>query len=357
MKKIVLNNNAVAINFDNVCKNYNSNVVVDNFNVKVRQGEFLSLLGTSGAGKTTLLRLLAGLELPSSGEIYINGKNMNNVSTRERHLGMVFQQYALFPHMTVWNNVAYGLKSRKISKEVIKEKVSYYLKLTGLENLKERRPSQLSGGQQQRVGLARALVTEPLVMLFDEPLSNLDIQLKKKIVGEIKTLHEKLKFTAIYVTHDQNEAMFLSDKIAILRQGKLEQYGKPEEVAKFPSTEFVADFLGYTNKLSAKCFSDKLVIDDLIIKKDKLSKVILNGNHDVVLRFKEDTIEKDDGGDYEVEIKKSYYFGIITKIVCNFIGSKQLFIMNISDFAFALPKVGDVLKVKINFNKVVFFKK
>ncbi|MBN2981240.1 MULTISPECIES: ABC transporter ATP-binding protein [Cohnella] len=238
-----------AISLKNITKRYKDVTVVENINLELAKGQFLSLLGPSGSGKTTLLRMIAGLAQPDGGQIVLNGRDIISTPANKRNFGMVFQQYALFPHMTVWDNVAYGLKARKESKSVIKERVEKYLAMVGLSHLAGRKPKQLSGGQQQRVSLARALAVEPVLMLFDEPLSNLDARLKEQMLKEIRSLHRSLGFTAIFVTHDQNEALYLSDKIAVLNKGKIEQFAAPEEIITSPVTPFVADFFGYTNRL------------------------------------------------------------------------------------------------------------
>lgn len=238
-----------AFQIKNLTKIYENKVVVNNINFELAQGEFLSLLGPSGSGKTTLLRMISGLISPDEGEIFYLGESLNNVPPNKRNFGMVFQQYALFPHMTVWENVAYGVKAKKLDKKVIQERVEKYLTLVDLQHLAKRKPKELSGGQQQRVSIARALAVEPRLLLFDEPLSNLDVRLKDQMLTELRNLHKRLKFTAVYVTHDQNEALYLSDKIAVLNDGRLEQIDTPNQILINPKTPFVADFFGYTNKI------------------------------------------------------------------------------------------------------------
>jgi iron(III) transport system ATP-binding protein len=220
---------------------------VDKVDLTIHQGEFLTLLGPSGCGKTTTLRLIAGFEMPSNGRILLDGKDITNQPPNKRDMAMVFQSYALFPHMTVFANIAYGLHIRKLSNSEIKEKVKNTLDLMGLQNLGERRPNELSGGQQQRVALARSLVMEPRVLLFDEPLSNLDAKLRVQMRSEIHSLQRRLSITSVYVTHDQVEAMALSDRIVIMNQGKIEQIGTPDEIYRRPASRFVADFIGRAN--------------------------------------------------------------------------------------------------------------
>ncbi|HHY46359.1 MAG TPA: ABC transporter ATP-binding protein [Firmicutes bacterium] len=217
---------------------------VDNISLQLAEGELLTLLGPSGCGKTTTLRMVGGFDIPTSGEILLEGKVINNVPPNKRDTSMVFQSYALFPHMNVFENVAYGLVMRKMPAEVIVSRVKHFLSLVGLEGMEKRPPGALSGGQQQRVALARALVVEPKVLLLDEPLSNLDAKLRIQMRVEIRKLQQRLGITTIYVTHDQEEAMSLSDRIAVMNRGRIEQVGTPGEIYGRPKTRFVADFMG-----------------------------------------------------------------------------------------------------------------
>ena len=215
----------------------------------------MTLLGPSGCGKTTTLRMIAGFESPDEGEIYLGGEAINHLTPNKRDTAMVFQSYALLPHYNVFDNVAYGLKIRKISKEEIRERVMNILKLVEMDGMESRMTNQLSGGQQQRVALARALVLEPGVLLFDEPLSNLDAKLRVSMRTEIRKIQQKVGITAIYVTHDQSEAMSISDKIIIMSKGKVEQIGTPREIYYHPNSRFVADFIGEANFLDARVLS------------------------------------------------------------------------------------------------------
>ncbi len=218
----------------------------------IEPGSFVTLLGPSGCGKTTTLRMIAGFESPDEGEIYLGGEPINELTPNKRDTAMVFQSYALLPHYNIFDNVAYGLKLRKLPKDVIKQKVTDILKLVELEGMEARMTNQLSGGQQQRVALARALVLEPGVLLFDEPLSNLDAKLRVTMRTEIRKIQQKVGITAIYVTHDQSEAMSLSDQIIVMSNGKVEQMGSPREIYYHPKSCFVADFIGEANFLDAK---------------------------------------------------------------------------------------------------------
>lgn len=227
-------------------------IAVDQVTLAIQRGEFVTLLGPSGCGKTTTLRLIAGFEIPTKGKIFLDGADITHQPPNKRDMALVFQSYALFPHMSVFDNIAYGLKVRHLSRSSIKENVTQVLKLVGLEGLDDRRPNQLSGGQQQRVALARCLVMEPSVLLFDEPLSNLDAKLRVQMRSEIHSLQRRLNVTSVYVTHDQIEAMALSDRIVVMNAGQIEQIGTPEDIYRRPSSRFVADFIGRANFLPTR---------------------------------------------------------------------------------------------------------
>lgn len=255
---------SVAISIENVIKRFGKDTIINGLSLDVRPGEFFTLLGPSGCGKTTLLRMIIGFNSIEGGEIKIDGKVINNIPTNKRNMGMVFQNYAIFPHMSVRDNVAFGLKNRKVPQDQIESQVDEILKVVKIDHLKKRMPSKLSGGQQQRVALARALVIEPSVLLFDEPLSNLDAKLRVTMRTEIRKIQQKVGITAIYVTHDQSEAMSISDKIIIMSKGKVEQIGPPREIYYHPNSRFVADFIGEANFLEARVRSasgEKAVID------------------------------------------------------------------------------------------------
>jgi iron(III) transport system ATP-binding protein len=238
------------IKIEKLLKKFGTMVAVNHVDLEVEKGEMLTLLGPSGCGKTTTLRCIAGLEKPDGGDILIDGNPMFSkgfVPPSQREIGMVFQNYAVWPHLRVFQNIAYGLKLQKLPKQVIKERVTEALESVGLSGLGKRYPGQLSGGQQQRVALARALVRNPKVLLLDEPLSNLDAKLREKMRFEIKSLVRRMNMTAVYVTHDQAEAMVISDRIAVMDVGNIVQIGVPEEIYKKPANRFVADFIGTTN--------------------------------------------------------------------------------------------------------------
>ncbi len=241
------------VQFKKVKKSYDqSNLVVKEFTLDIRKGEFITLLGPSGSGKTTCLMMLAGFEDVSSGEILVNGESITDVAPYDRNIGMVFQHYALFPHMTVSENLAYPLKVRKLPANEIKRRVADSLALVELDQFGKRYPGQLSGGQKQRVALARSLIFEPSIVLMDEPLGALDKNLREQMQFEIKRLHDEIGFTAIYVTHDQTEALTMSDRIAVFNEGVVQQCASPDVLYEEPANVFVADFIGENNQIPAK---------------------------------------------------------------------------------------------------------
>jgi spermidine/putrescine ABC transporter ATP-binding subunit len=245
------------VEIKNVNKKYADNHVVHDLNLEIYEGEFLTMLGPSGCGKTTILRMIGGFEEASGGEILIEGENVEEKEPFERNVNTVFQSYALFPHLNIFNNIAYGLKMKKVPKEEIKQRVQKMLELVQLNGYDKRFPSQLSGGQKQRVAIARALINNPRVLLLDEPLGALDLKLRKEMQLELKNLQKKLGITFVYVTHDQEEALTMSDRIAIMNQGYLDQLDTPEGIYDKPKTRFVADFIGESNLFEATIKSQK----------------------------------------------------------------------------------------------------
>lgn len=242
----------IELHLINVSKLFGETRAVDGVTLDVVEGELFFLLGPSGCGKTTCLRVIAGFYKPDEGELYFDDKLMNNIPPHKRNIGMVFQNYALWPHMTVYENVEYGLNIRKLAAQVKREKVQRVLEIVRMEKYADRNPNQLSGGQQQRIALARALVIEPDILLLDEPLSNLDAKLRLEMRQEIKRIHSEAGITAVYVTHDQKEALSLADRAAIMRDGKIIQIGTPREIYNYPVNSFVADFIGETNFIHGK---------------------------------------------------------------------------------------------------------
>lgn len=248
---------STAIEFKNIVKRYDNNTVIPKLSLKVRNGEFFTLLGPSGCGKTTLLRMVAGFNSIEEGEISFNSKIINDIPAHKRNIGMVFQNYAIFPHMTVAENVEYGLKLRKLSKEEVKKKLDNILKVVKIDEYKDRLPDRLSGGQQQRVALARAIVIHPDVLLMDEPLSNLDAKLRIEMRSAIREVQKGVGITTIYVTHDQEEALAVSDRIAVMNKGVIQQLGTPQEIYLRPTNVFVATFIGHSN-----IFDGKVSVED-----------------------------------------------------------------------------------------------
>jgi spermidine/putrescine transport system ATP-binding protein len=236
-----------AVKLTRVSKHFGLVTAVDDVSLSIRDGRFFSLLGPSGCGKTTTLRLIAGFELPTAGEVYIGGKLQGEIPPYRRPVNTVFQNYALFPHMTVYDNVGFGLQMRKVPKEEARQRVLEALEMVRLPGMENRKPDQLSGGQQQRVALARALVNRPKVLLLDEPLGALDLKLRKAMQLELKALQHRVGITFVYVTHDQEEALTMSDRIAVMNRGAVLQLGTPEEIYERPANRFVADFIGETN--------------------------------------------------------------------------------------------------------------
>ncbi len=312
----------IVVRFEHIVKVFSEGTrrevrAVDDFSLSVARGELVTLLGPSGCGKTTSLRILAGFESATSGNVYIEDKRVNDIPPQRRDTSMVFQSYGLFPHMTVYENVAYGLKVKHVPKGEIKRQVAEVLSLVGLEGLEPRSVGQLSGGQQQRVALCRAIVTKPKVLLFDEPLSNLDAKLRKGTREQIRRLQQELGITSIYVTHDQAEAMSISDAIAVMNAGRLQQLGTAEEIYSRPANKFVADFIGEANFLSAhvsaiengrvqiRLFNKKMTVE-------QDSSTFSPGEEvDVLVRPEAVDVLEADQGDVNATILFSHYTGSV----------------------------------------------
>ena len=322
---------------ENLSKRFSEVWAVRDVRLEIERGEIFGLLGASGSGKTTVLRMIAGLETPSAGKILFAEKDFTNLAPEKRDFGMVFQNYALFPHFNVFENVAFGLKARKFSKEKIREKVSESLNLVKLSGLEKRGVDELSGGQQQRVAIARAIAIEPQLLLFDEPLSNLDVTLREETRGELRELVKKLNLTAVYVTHDQDEAFALCDRIAILENGKLLQTGTPRQLYDAPESIAVARFLGRNNLIrAARLSSNKTAMPEFqtlagehrlfVDKTDKVKLGALNQIVTLAIRpenvvlpfgaaFPEDNL-------YKAKVVGVQYFGATTRILLDANGLK-----------------------------------
>ncbi|MBO6263258.1 MAG: ATP-binding cassette domain-containing protein [Clostridia bacterium] len=341
-----------------VDKVYDGTAAVENLNLYVRKGEFVTLLGPSGCGKSTTLRMIAGFEMPTKGTILLNGKEITDVPPYERPINTVFQRYALFPHLNVYDNIAYGLKLKrfkntyedkdgkkvtkveKLSKAEIDAKVSRVLKLVDLEEFEKRDVTTLSGGQQQRIAIARAIVNEPEILLLDEPLGALDLKMRKDMQLELKAMHDKLGITFIYVTHDQEEALTMSDTIVVMKDGKIQQIGTPIDIYNEPKNAFVADFIGESNIFSGWIVGDKKV---KFIGKvfDCVDDFPLNENVDVVVR-PEDVVLTDAGqGDVDGEIISSVFKGVHYEMTFR-VGKTEILIQDTVE-----RKVGEKCAVKI----------
>ncbi|GGA63275.1 ABC transporter ATP-binding protein [Pelagibacterium lentulum] len=281
-----------AIEFTDVEKRYGDVRAVDAISFSIRKGELVTFLGPSGCGKTTSLRLIAGLELPTAGTVRIAGENVSTRAASERNVGMVFQSYALFPHMNVIDNVAYGPTIRGGAKKAAIERGREILTLLGLDGLEKRLPSELSGGQQQRVAVARAIVQQPDVLLFDEPLSNVDAKLRRRVREEIRDLQRRFNLTAVYVTHDQEEALAVSDRIVVMSQGKIAQIGTPQELYDRPSSRFVADFIGDANLIEGAVSQNAFTVEGLSLP---LPQPAPDGPATISVRPERIALEKGDG--------------------------------------------------------------
>lgn len=313
------------IEIKNISKTYGDNTVLDNLNLNIRKNEFLTLLGPSGCGKTTTLKIIAGFETADNGQILFDGEDISNVPPYKRQLNTVFQKYALFPHMNIYENIAFGLKIKKLDKKEIDKKVKEMLKLVALEGFETRSVDSLSGGQQQRVAIARALVNEPKVLLLDEPLGALDLKLRKEMQIELKKIQQRLGITFIFVTHDQEEALTMSDTIVVMNKGKIQQMGSPEDIYNEPSNAFVADFIGESNIL------DGVMLEDYKVRFCNLEFACvdkgfnINENIDVVIRPEDIEVTTEDKGmfkglvntvtfkgvHYEIEVECNNYKWII----------------------------------------------
>lgn len=305
MRQQVIINDAV--------KAYGNFNAVDHVDLKIEEGELFTLLGPSGCGKTTLLRMIAGFNSIEGGVISFGKKVINDIPAHKRNIGMVFQNYAIFPHMTVFENVAYGLKARKLGKEEIERRVNEALEMVKIQDLKDRQPANMSGGQQQRVALARSIVIHPDILLMDEPLSNLDAKLRVEMRTTIKKVQRKLGITTIYVTHDQEEALAISDRIAIMKLGKIQQVGIPKDIYTRPTNEFVANFIGTSNVLEGRAVESNqgltsICVDEEITIDLKLKKKV-NGKVKVSIRPEEFIITEEKENAFEGRVDLKVFLG------------------------------------------------
>ena len=353
------NENDVILQLINVNKEFDGSVVVENFNLDVKKGEFVTFLGPSGCGKTTTLRMIAGLEMPTSGQILLNGKDIAQLPPHKRPLNTVFQRYALFPHLDVYDNIAFGLKLKKIpyekedkngekkqgfrkyTREEIDAKITKALKIVDLEGFEMRDVTTLSGGQQQRVAIARAIVNEPEILLLDEPLGALDLKMRKEMQLELKEMHKKLGITFIYVTHDQEEALTMSDRIVVIEDGNIQQIGTPMDIYNEPANAFVADFIGESN-IYVGTMIGKLKVHFLGANWDCIDDFPLNEKVDVVVRPEDIIMKKESEGTVKAKIVNKIFKGIHYQFTA-MVGNNEVLIQSTVDHP-----VGEVVSLSID---------
>jgi|TARA_B100000524_G_scaffold157979_1_gene80095 putative spermidine/putrescine transport system ATP-binding protein len=352
-----MSKNSEFVKFDKVDKSYDGKVlVVKDLNLDIAEGEFITMLGPSGSGKTTCLMMLAGFETPTNGEIYLDKNPISNIPPHKRGIGMVFQNYALFPHMTVYENLAFPLRVRKISKEDIDKKVDKALSMVSLSGFENRMPGQLSGGQQQRVAVARALVFDPAVVLMDEPLGALDKNLRESMQYEIKHIHESIGVTVVYVTHDQGEALTMSNRIAVFNDGKVQQLSSPDKLYEEPVNSFVAEFIGENNRFSGQVTD--VSKDKCKVKLDDGSEILANpitvksnGEKTIVsLRPERALINTKDKmeNNFKGKIEEIIYHGDHTRVRLNLLGNKD-FILKVPNSSANMDiKLGNQINVSWN---------
>ncbi len=337
------------LDLNKINKVFTKFVAVDNFNLQVEKGEFVSFLGPSGCGKTTTLRMIAGFETPTSGEILIDNSDITPVPPNKRHIGMVFQSYALFPNMTVSDNIGFGMKVTGKPKEEIRERVEEMLNLIHMSEFGARYPHQLSGGQQQRVALARALAIKPTVLLLDEPLSALDAKIRVQLRTEIRSIQQKMGITTIYVTHDQEEALSLSDRVVVMNSGHIEQIGTPFEIYNFPKTQFVASFVGTLNMMEARVIDAAKGKLSLEGQEFSAGKPVEAANGDMILvalRPEIISLQSEDGqlNHFTSVIENIAFLGSIVRIMIK-VGKYNIVFDNLNNPHMVLPKVGDTITV------------
>lgn len=350
-----MSTNAVSVELRHLIKRfpaYGKNeefTAVNNVNLTVAPGEMATLLGPSGCGKTTVLRMLSGFEIPTSGSIVLDGRDVTKLPPNKRNVGMMFQSYALFPHLSVYENVAYGLRLKRLPESEIKERVGDVLELMQISEYAKRMPNQISGGQQQRVALARAVVTEPSVLLFDEPLSNLDAKLREYMRDELRKIQQRVGITSVYVTHDQSEAMAISDKVVIMQHGEIEQVGTARGIYAEPVNQFVANFMGK---------SDFAAAQDVSISGDSADATVLGRRMRLsfsekcadakrfVCMVRPEFIRFDDNGEFEAQIRQSIYLGQIVQYELT-IGSESFTMIDYMHNLHGMFADGEVKRITI----------
>ena len=344
----------VAIHIENVIKKFGKDTIINGLSLDVNPGEFFTLLGPSGCGKTTLLRMIIGFYSVEGGEIRINDHVVNDIPTNKRNMGMVFQNYAIFPHMTVFDNVAFGLKNRKVPKDEIARQVDDILKVVKIDHLKDRKPAKLSGGQQQRVALARAIVIHPEVLLMDEPLSNLDVQLRIEMRNAIKRIQQQVGITTIYVTHDQEEALAISDRIAVMNGGVIQQIDTPKQIYQRPANVFVSTFIGLSNLfhtvIQERAGEKWVIFEDapsygIPVKKlcrqakDGMKTIASVRPEEFFIRVKRE--EKEEG--IPAVVQNSVFLGISTHYFLQLQNKKEVEVIQNSDEADIIPAGTEVM--------------
>lgn len=342
------------VTLKNIKKRYDKNIIIDGIDLEIKDKEFLVLVGASGCGKSTILRMIAGLEDISGGEIFIGDKKVNKIPPKDRDIAFVFQSYALYPHMTVKENIAFGLKMRKFSEDVIEQKVAEAAEVLNLTELLDRKPKQLSGGQRQRVALGRAIVREPKVFLMDEPLSNLDAKLRVQMRSEIKKLHEKLQTTFIYVTHDQTEALTMGDRIVVLDKGVIQQVDTPDNIYQNPANTFVAGFVGspQMNFIKGTVENGTLHIADISFQLTDEQKAAVGERTDIIMGIRPENMNTADGEiKLVVKVDMTEMLGS-EKIVYFYIGKVKCSVKLPPNFA-----VDEDLVLKINKKNFFLFDK
>ena len=340
-----------SIELKNIEKSFGTNKVINRFDIKINDGEFIVLVGPSGCGKSTLLRMISGLESVDVGEIYLDNKLINNLIPSKREIAMVFQSYALYPHMDVFENMAFGLKMEKIPKNEISQKVNNAAATLQIEDLLKRKPKQLSGGQRQRVAIGRAITRNPKVFLFDEPLSNLDAALRSEMRVEISKLHKKLKTNIIYVTHDQIEAMTLADRIVVLNKGIIEQFGTPNEIYNDPNNIFVAEFIGSPKMNIIKINKEKIFNSNTIeLFKNKITFENFKFKDDIYLGIRPEDISIKDDREIKLDVKVDLVENLgFEKIIYTKLSETQIIIKSSAEIS------NQLLKISFSKDKVLFF--
>ena len=335
----------------NLEKTFGDNKVINNFNININDGEFIVLVGPSGCGKSTLLRMISGLESINQGEIFLDEKLINNLLPSKREIAMVFQSYALYPHMSVFENMSFGLKMEKINKDEINQKVNDAAATLQIKDLLERKPKQLSGGQRQRVAIGRAITRNPKVFLFDEPLSNLDAALRSEMRVEISKLHKKLKSNIIYVTHDQIEAMTLADRIVVLNKGNIEQFGTPNEIYSDPNNIFVAEFIGSPKMNIIKINKEQIINSNTIeLFKNKITFENFKFKDDIYLGIRPEDISIKDDREIKLDVKVDLVENLgFEKIIYTKLSETQIIIKSSEEIS------NQPLKISFSKDKVLFF--